>query len=58
MRTGDTSGVLSAKVGHDYIKKFTEIFDRYNELDDFHYVPKIKVMQQMIDNEHKRLFDK
>lgn len=55
MRTGDKSGVLTAKVGKDHIFKFKKITEHYNELNDFHYVPKYKIMQDIIDREYERI---
>jgi hypothetical protein len=57
MRTGNKSGVLSANVGHEHLALFQKIFSHYNEANDYHYVPKFKVVQQMIENEHKRIFE-
>jgi hypothetical protein len=57
MRTGNKSKILSIEVGNDYKDKFTKIHNHYNSIDNdqYIYLPKYKVLQQMIDAELERL---
>jgi hypothetical protein len=56
MRTGNTSNVLSANVGKEYVEKFVDIHNYYNDKDNFFYVRKRDVLKQLIDEKHNQLF--